>query len=219
LRDHALAFEALALRLWRVADLSHGCPELLLFVVAAFAVDGATAQAFAIELFSTTLAPDEGAGRGVAQASRQWRWSKPVLIAAWKAIVVGVLAAIGAEHRALEHRAGSADEACHDVVGASRGAAAIGQDGGGKLFGACLRDVLGHGVDPASMTNDEQAHRHAARALEDFLALRKRLGELGREERKLVHSLSHHLRHAVYRTGERVPWRDRVIPARDVTAL
>lgn len=71
--------------------------------------------------------------------------------------------------------------------------------------------------------NDWQAHRHAARALEDFRELRERLGEqldrLGRHERNLVHSLSHHLRHATYRTGERVDWRVRVWPERDVTAL
>lgn len=68
------------------------------------------------------------------------------------------------------------------------------------------------------MTDDEHAHRHAAAALADFLELRERLRGLGRRERSLVHSLSHHLRHAVWRTGERVDWRIRVWPERDDTA-
>lgn len=53
-------------------------------------------------------------------------------------------------------------------------------------------------------------HRHAVHALEDFRALRARLGK---RERQLWHSLSHHLRHAVFHTGEGA--RYRVIPERD----
>jgi hypothetical protein len=48
-------------------------------------------------------------------------------------------------------------------------------------------------------SNNDAAHRHAAHALEDFCKLRAQLGE---REQDLWHSLSHHLRHAVYRTGE-----------------
>ena len=53
-------------------------------------------------------------------------------------------------------------------------------------------------------------HRHAVHALEDFRTLRARLGK---RERQLWHSLSHHLRHAVFHTGEGA--RYRVIPERD----
>ena len=44
--------------------------------------------------------------------------------------------------------------------------------------------------------NAQHMHRHACHALEDFLRLRRR-----RHDEGLWHSLSHHLRHAVYRTG------------------
>jgi hypothetical protein len=50
------------------------------------------------------------------------------------------------------------------------------------------------------------AHRHALNALEDFEALRRRTHGL---DRGLINSISHHLRHAVYRTGKEVPWRKR----------
>lgn len=50
------------------------------------------------------------------------------------------------------------------------------------------------------MTPAQQTHRHAAHALEDFERLRRR-----RNDEKLWHSLSHHLRHAVFRTGLEVP--------------
>jgi phage replication-related protein YjqB (UPF0714/DUF867 family) len=47
-------------------------------------------------------------------------------------------------------------------------------------------------------TNHDAIHRHAFHAYEDFNRLRKLLG--GRET-ELWHSMSHHLRHAVYRSG------------------
>jgi hypothetical protein len=47
-------------------------------------------------------------------------------------------------------------------------------------------------------TNNDAAHRHATHAMEDFCVLRERLGQ---REQDLWHSLSHHLRHAVFRTG------------------
>jgi hypothetical protein len=51
--------------------------------------------------------------------------------------------------------------------------------------------------------NAEQLHRHACHALEDFDRLR-----CGRDG-KLWHSLSHHLRHTVFRSGLEVPARVR----------
>ena len=47
-----------------------------------------------------------------------------------------------------------------------------------------------------SWTNQDAMHRHAYHAWEDFRRLRK---DRGNEE--LWHSLSHHLRHAVFRTS------------------
>jgi hypothetical protein len=47
-------------------------------------------------------------------------------------------------------------------------------------------------------TNHDAIHRHASHAYEDFNRLRELLG--GRET-SLWHSMSHHLRHAVYRSG------------------
>jgi len=44
--------------------------------------------------------------------------------------------------------------------------------------------------------NSQHLHRHAHHAFEDFEALRK---DPSNED--LWHSLSHHLRHAVYRSG------------------
>jgi hypothetical protein len=53
-------------------------------------------------------------------------------------------------------------------------------------------------------TNHDAIHRHACHAYEDFRALRKLLqsfciAESGEPE--LWHSLSHHLRHVVYRSS------------------
>lgn len=52
-------------------------------------------------------------------------------------------------------------------------------------------------------TNADAIHRHACHAHEDFRALRKRLRGMG-DAGDLWHSLSHHLRHAVYRSGHEV---------------
>ena len=48
-------------------------------------------------------------------------------------------------------------------------------------------------------TNSDSLHRHACHAYEDFRALRK-----DRDNEALWHSMSHHLRHAVYRSGHEV---------------
>jgi hypothetical protein len=48
-------------------------------------------------------------------------------------------------------------------------------------------------------------HRHAAHAFDDFEALRRKHDLRG----SLVNSISHHLRHFVYRTGLELPKRDR----------
>jgi hypothetical protein len=50
--------------------------------------------------------------------------------------------------------------------------------------------------------NIEHAHRHAWNALSDFEALRRNRHWL---DPKLLNSISHHLRHAVYRTGLEIP--------------
>ena len=57
----------------------------------------------------------------------------------------------------------------------------------------------------SGMTDDDHTHRHAYHAYEDFRALRKRYAT----DDKLWHALSHHLRHAVFRTGLRASprWR------------
>jgi hypothetical protein len=49
------------------------------------------------------------------------------------------------------------------------------------------------------MNNAGHTHRHAYHALEDFEALRREP-----DKKSLWHSLSHHLRHVVYRTGKEV---------------
>jgi hypothetical protein len=49
-------------------------------------------------------------------------------------------------------------------------------------------------------TNSDALHRHACHALEDFRALRRKVG--GNDA--LWHSLSHHLRHAVHRSSHEV---------------
>jgi hypothetical protein len=46
----------------------------------------------------------------------------------------------------------------------------------------------------------QHAHRHAYHAFEDFERLRRE-----RDNDALWHSLSHHLRHVVFRTGLAVP--------------
>jgi hypothetical protein len=50
-------------------------------------------------------------------------------------------------------------------------------------------------------TNHDAIHRHACHALEDFRELRKRLGE---QDDELWHSMSHHLRHVVFRSSHEV---------------
>ena len=62
----------------------------------------------------------------------------------------------------------------------------------------------------ASM-NAEHLHRHAWHAWEDFVQLR-----LDRDNEELWHSLSHHLRHAVWRSSEEVPVEMRKYTGRDV---
>jgi hypothetical protein len=57
-------------------------------------------------------------------------------------------------------------------------------------------------------SNRVQLHRHALRALKDFSELRRKRRHNRREE--LWHSLSHHLRHAVYRSGIEAGWRTEI---------
>lgn len=45
-------------------------------------------------------------------------------------------------------------------------------------------------------TNNDAMHRHACHAYEDFRQLRE-----DRNNEELWHSMSHHLRHTVFRTG------------------
>jgi hypothetical protein len=47
-----------------------------------------------------------------------------------------------------------------------------------------------------SWNNHDAIHRHACHAYEDFRALRR-----DRDNEKLWHSMSHHIRHAVHRSG------------------
>jgi len=47
-----------------------------------------------------------------------------------------------------------------------------------------------------SWTNSDAIHRHTWHAYEDFQRLRKE-----RNNEELWHSMSHHLRHAAYRSG------------------
>jgi hypothetical protein len=51
-----------------------------------------------------------------------------------------------------------------------------------------------------SWSNHDALHRHACHAYEDFRELRKRSSGDG----ELWHSLSHHLRHTVFRSGHEV---------------
>ena len=57
-----------------------------------------------------------------------------------------------------------------------------------------------------SWSNNDALHRHACHAYEDFEALRRliELGEKTELHAKLWHSLSHHLRHVVFRSGHEV---------------
>jgi hypothetical protein len=48
-------------------------------------------------------------------------------------------------------------------------------------------------------TNSDSLHRHACHAYEDFRRLRR-----DRDNEELWHSMSHHLRHAVYRSSHEV---------------
>jgi hypothetical protein len=48
-------------------------------------------------------------------------------------------------------------------------------------------------------TNHDAIHRHACHAYEDFQELRRRPWDV-----KLWHSMSHHLRHVVYRSSREV---------------
>jgi hypothetical protein len=60
----------------------------------------------------------------------------------------------------------------------------------------------------AGSDNRQHAHRHARHALEDFDLLRPQLAQRG-DLSELLHSISHHLRHVVYRTGLEVDERIR----------
>jgi hypothetical protein len=61
--------------------------------------------------------------------------------------------------------------------------------------------------------NRVAAHRHALHALEDFRALATRMGhsrDLMEIYGKYLHTISHHLRHTVYRLGKEVDSQVRV---------
>jgi len=61
----------------------------------------------------------------------------------------------------------------------------------------------------AGRDNREHLHRHARCALEDFEAVRPLLEESPawtHELEKKIHAISHHLRHAVYRSGVEINW-------------
>lgn len=63
--------------------------------------------------------------------------------------------------------------------------------------------------------NAMHAHRHAHHAFEDFEAVRRLLEESPgwtHEIEQHIHAISHHLRHAVYRTGLGLRWHDRMMP-------
>ena len=60
-----------------------------------------------------------------------------------------------------------------------------------------------------SRSNREHLHRHARHALEDFESVRHLLEESPdwmHEIEKRLHSISHHLRHVVYRSGVEINW-------------
>jgi hypothetical protein len=59
-----------------------------------------------------------------------------------------------------------------------------------------------------SWSNSDALHRHGCHAFEDFERLRRmrwrKVPTPDPDEEELWHSLSHHLRHAVYRSGHEV---------------
>jgi len=60
-----------------------------------------------------------------------------------------------------------------------------------------------------SWDNRKALHRHARYALEDFETLRTLLNinpRSGYLRSKLLHAISHHLRHTVYRSGVEINW-------------
>jgi len=53
-------------------------------------------------------------------------------------------------------------------------------------------------------TNSDAIHRHACHAFEDFELLRKLIDNKVETLDEVLHSISHHLRHVVYRSGHEV---------------
>jgi hypothetical protein len=53
--------------------------------------------------------------------------------------------------------------------------------------------------------NALHTHRHAYCAWEDFCRFRERRGIFQGRDADLLHSISHHLRHVVWRTSQEVP--------------
>jgi len=63
---------------------------------------------------------------------------------------------------------------------------------------------------PVGRDNREHLYRHAVHALEDLERLRQGIEEdrwWPHEIEEQLHAISHHLRHAVYRSGVEVRWR------------
>jgi hypothetical protein len=60
-----------------------------------------------------------------------------------------------------------------------------------------------------SKENIAQAHDHAYNAWTDFCALRDHVLPSHIIEHDLLHSISHHIRHAVWRTGQALPSKQR----------
>ena len=65
-------------------------------------------------------------------------------------------------------------------------------------------------------TDAEHLHRHAWRAWEDFCRLRKLARSANEDEVDLWHSLSHHIRNTVWRSGQEVSPRGREYVRRSV---
>ena len=66
---------------------------------------------------------------------------------------------------------------------------------------------------PPGRDNRVHLHRHARCALEDFERLRQGIAEdrwWPHEVEEQLHAISHHLRHAVYRSGVEAGWRTQV---------
>ena len=57
--------------------------------------------------------------------------------------------------------------------------------------------------------NAKHSHRHAYAAWCDFCALRDHVLPSHVLEHELLHSISHHLRHTVWRTGQELPLKKR----------